>query len=293
VSTWRYLLRFAVRNLTVNRLMNVVAVGTTALALFIVAGVVLVHQNVARTLEGLLEQTPVILYLEDEADREEVSDLQSRLLARDDVTDVEYRSKEEAWEAFRRSLRLEGDLLEGLEGNPLPASLHVNLDPAALEHVENIAAEFQEWSGVESVDYGREIIEHLRGFSNVIQVALGGTGVIISIVAIFIIFNTIRLSVISCSTEIDILKLVGATRWFIGFPFVVSGIAYGFFGSILGQGLLWILYWLVQSRVAEVGFMQLQLFFLSPLWIFLIICLGSLLGVIGSATAVRRAIGRM
>ncbi len=273
--------------------MNIVAVGTTALALFIIAGVVLVHQNVTYTLEGMLERTPVILYLEDEVQGEGVSDLHSRLLARDDVIDVEHRSKEEAWEAFRRSLRLEGNLLDGLDANPLPASLHVNLKPVALDHVEEIAQEFQNWSGVESVDYGREIIEQLRGFSNVIQVALGGTGVIISIVAIFIIFNTIRLSVISCSTEIDILKLVGATRRFIGFPFVVSGVVYGLLGSILGQGLLWLLFWLVQSRVAQLGFVQLQLFFLPPLWIFLIICLGSLLGVIGSATAVRRAIGRM
>ncbi len=293
MSVWRYLLRFSIRNLTRNRLMNIVAISTTALALLITSGVLLVHQNVASIINRMKERTPVILYLEDDFDQNQVSQLQSNLITREDVVDISYRTREEAWEEFQRSLQLEGNLLEGLSRNPLPASIHLNFEPGALSRVDEIAAELRELDGVESVDYGREIIDRLSGLGRVFQMVLGIIGVVICFVAIFIIFNTIRLSVVSCATEIGILKLVGATHLFVGFPFVVGGIVYGFLGSLFGQLLLWVIYWIVESRLAGLGFIPLEFHFLSSFWIFLIIVLGTLLGVIGSVTAVRRAVDTM
>ncbi len=293
MSVWKYLVRFSWRNLTRNRLMNIVALGTTAMALLVTSGVLLVQQNISLLINQMKEETPVIVYLEDGLEKSRVNDLQSRLITRKEVNSVNYRSKQAALRNFRQRLGPESNLLSGLSRNPLPASLHVSLKPEALGRIEALAGTITEWSGVESVDYGKEIVERLQGLGQVIQAVLAIIGVIICVVAVFIIFNTIQLSVVSCSTEIDILKLVGATRWFIGFPFVVGGVVHGLLGSLVGQGVLWVLYWVVESRLSTLPFLSTHLSFLTPVRISAVVILGTLLGVIGSVTAVYRAVRRM
>jgi cell division transport system permease protein len=93
--------------------------------------------------------------------------------------------------------------------------------------------------------------------------------------------------------EIDILKLVGATRRFIGFPFIIGGALQGIAGFLVGSGILWLLYWIVETRIRALEFFPIDPAFLTSWRASLLLGLGFLIGVIGSASAVTRAIRRM
>ncbi|MFP4686559.1 MAG: cell division protein FtsX [bacterium] len=293
MSVTKYLLRFSWKNLTDNRLMNIVAFGTTAMALLIMGGVLLVHQNSTMIIRRMKAEAPLIVFLEEGVRESDWRELQSRLLSRAEISEARHKSSDEALQEFRQRLGGEAGLLEGLTRNPLPASLHLRLQPEYIEKISDLAEEINDWDGVESVDYGRDIVERIQALGQVIQFVLAVIGIIICVVAVFIIFNTIQLSVVSRSTEIEILKLVGATRLFIGFPFVVGGVIHGLFGSLLAQGLLWLLYWVAASRLAALPFLGTQIYFLTGSRIALLVVLGTLLGVVGSVTAIYRSVRHM
>ena len=288
-----YLLRFSWKNLTENRLMNTVALGTVVMALLIMGGVLLVQQNVSVLIQRMQADAPVVVFLEDDVVVEERRDIQAQLISRSEISGVNYRSADEALERFREMLGADAELLEGLTRNPFPASFHLELQPGALAEIEQLAAEISAWEGVEGIDYGQDIIQRLQGLGQVVQVVMGVVGIIICLVALFVIFNTIQLSVMSRATEIEILKLVGATRWFIGLPFIVGGIVHGLLGSLLGLGLLWILFWITETRLAALPFLTAQFYFLSYWRFGMVVLLGVLLGVIGSVTAIYRTVKDM
>lgn len=293
MNRFGYLWGSAWKNLGRNRLMNLVAISTTALALMMVGSVLLVQQNLASLVHRMKSEATIVTYLKEGVTEDQRENLQLKINPDPRVADVEYRSAREAMENFKARFGQESDLLEGLEGNPLPSSLIITLKPAALGQIESLAQELSKIKLVESVDYGEEIVQLIEDVSGGIQMVLAVIGVLISFVAIFIIFNTIQLTVVSRRTEIDILKLVGATRSFIGFPFVFSGLIQGLFGSAVGLGLLGGLYWIVNSQLADWVFMPIQLSFLNPTRIGLLFLFGLVLGGIGSVTAVYRTVRDM
>lgn len=293
MTVWGYMLSSTWKNLIDNRLMNVVAVSSIAMALLVMGGVLLFQQNVSSLIRNIKSRTSMVVYLEEEIPSDTRRKLQSRLISRPGVREVDFQSKEDAREEFRRRMNARTDLLEGLERNPFPASFQISLEPEALSEIDRLADAFSELDGVESVDYAQQMVGRLQGVSQVVEVVLGTIGVIICLVAVFIIFNTIQLAVISRRNEIDILKLVGATRRFIGVPFVLGGVLQGVLGCVFGVGFLWVLYWVVASRLSTLAFWPVQLSFLDPWRLGAVVGLGTLLGVVGSVTAVFRSVRRM
>lgn len=273
--------------------MNVVAISTTALALLVVGGVLLVQQNVSSLVHRMKSQTTVVTYLEEGVTDEQVDNLRLKINPDDRVADVEFRSKEEALDIFKQRFGNDQDLLEGLSENPLPASLVIRLNPDAIDQVDSLATKVKKMDHVESVDYGEDVVNMVQNISNVAQALLFVIGLIVCLVAIFIIFNTIQLTVVSRETEIDILKLVGATRWFIGFPFVVSGVVQGVVGSLLGTVTLWGLYWVASTRLASMTVFFGAMKFLDWTRVIGLVAFGMILGVIGSGSAVYRTVRDM
>lgn len=273
--------------------MNIVAIGSTALALLVVGGVLLLQQNVSRLVRQVKSQASVVVYLRDDLPRDSIDGLKGKIISDPRVSDLEFKTKEEALSDFRRRLGENADVLSGLNANPLPASFHLSLKPSALDEIENVASGVRGMEGVESVQYGQDLIERLQDVSRVVQVLLAVVGGIICVVAIFIIFNTIQLSVVARQTEIEILKLVGATRWFIGLPFVAGGVIQGVLGTLLGVGFLGGLFWLIRTRLSALPFLTSDVAFLSGIRVGVLLLLGLLLGVFGSVTAVYRHVRHM
>ena len=291
MTAFQYLLDSSWKTFTNNRIMNLVSVGSIALALLVVGGLLLLQQNASRLMDRLKSQTTMVVYLQEDVSESDRQDLESRLVAHPSVRDVSYRSKKDALKIMRE--RLGEDAVGGLSTNPFPRSFHISLKPQALSSIEEIAGTVGEWSGIDEVDYGKEHVDRLQNVSQIVEVLLGSIGLIICVVAIFVIYNTIQLSVMSREDEIDILKLVGATRRFIAFPFVLGGALQGIVGFLAGSGLLWFLYWIVETRIRALEFFPVDPGFLSVWRAGMLLGLGFVIGVIGSASAVTRAVRRM
>lgn len=271
--------------------MNLVSVGSIGLALMIIGSLLLLQQNTSTLLSRLKSQTSIVVYLQQDIGDSSRMNLESKIIAHPAVDDVNFRTKQEALTVMKE--RLGENAVQGLEENPFPPSFHISLKPDRLSDIESVAEKISGWEGVDDLDYGKEHVERLENLSRLAQILLGSIGIVICVVSVFVIFNTIQLSVVSREDEIDILKLVGATKRFIGFPFVLGGAMQGLLGCLFGMGLLWSIYWIVRGRISAIEFFPLDPAFLSVWRIGIVALVGLVLGVIGSVTAVRRSVSNM
>ena len=195
-------------------------------------------QAVAQVFQGEIE---VVAFLEDGHDADTVADLQKRLLEHPGVESVSYMSKAEALEEFKQQLGSDVDLLEVLEENPLPASLHLRLveESRHSEELELLAAWMREMERVEEVRYGDLWVQRLERYVQVFLFLDLIIGVVVAISALFVISNTVRLTVLARSRSIEIMRLVGATDWFIRTPFVVEGALQGGMAGTIAMLVLW------------------------------------------------------
>ncbi len=221
-----------------HRFMTGATVLTTALMLLMlnVFVVLVTHLNVA--LEALEQRVNVIAYIREDAPPGEVLDLRRTLQNRSDVLEVIYVTKDEALARLREHFADRSELLDMVSDNPLPASLEIRArDPENLGAIvsllrANSIAE-REDAVLEEVALQEDIVEHLLRLTTATRVAgVAMTGGL-AVVSLFIVINTIRIAVYSRRQEIEVMKLVGATDWFVRWPFVFEGMLYGLLAALL------------------------------------------------------------
>lgn len=250
-----YLLREAWANMRANRTTTVVAILTTAFTLSCVGIFLLLYVNLRSAAGWLQEDIKIMVYLDDQLTRDAVVELEGRLKADRMVAATVFISKEQALGEFRAQFPADSHLLEGLGQNPLPASFVVTLasqfrSPDAVkrwtERVRTIV-------GVAKVDYNQEWIDALAGLIRYIELIAIGVGVILSTAAVTIIGNTIRLTLFSRREEVEILRLIGATRWFIRIPYLLEGAVLGACGSALSLLILKGGFELFRQQISSTG----------------------------------------
>ncbi|MGO0121945.1 permease-like cell division protein FtsX [Desulfothermobacter acidiphilus] len=286
---WRWL-KEAVLNLRRNLWLVTSAVGMIAVAVFLLGLVVLLALNAthfARTVEKGLE---IAVFLHRDVTPLEQEELKQRLAALPGVAQVRFVSREEALEMLRQELGSSNELLRGLEHkNPLPDSFR--LLPSQPQMVPQIAQQAAALPGVEKVRYGEGVVEKLLRVTNWLRLAMVGLVLLFAAAAVFLTITTIRLSIFSRSEEIGIMKLLGATHWFVRGPFMCEGLIIGFLGSGLATGLLAWGYRSLLQHLSDAAF-----FFFHPvsegivLWAVYasLLFIGVLLGGIASLISVRR-----
>lgn len=230
----------AARNFSRNVLVNGICVATIAIAVFVFSATVLVFVNASAVAEHAARGNRLIVYLKDTALPVDVEKVMLALRGQGAVESLDYTSKDKALADFRRTLGPAAALLDGLEMNPLPASVDVTLNPSAggLRAVEALAARVSAMDGVESANFGREVYERLERSMRFFQRLGVGVGLLMVMAVIFIVANTIRLNIYSRREEIEVQQLVGASGWFIRAPFLMEGAIQGFLGGMLAGLLL-------------------------------------------------------
>ena len=218
-----------------HRFMTGATVLTTALMLLMlnVFVVLVTHLNVA--LEALEHRVNVIAYIREDALTGEVLALRNALLSRPDVLEVIYVTKDEALARLREHFADRAELLAMVADNPLPASLEIRArDPDSLKNIVSLLeTKVGPESVLEEVALQEDIVERLLSLTTATRVAgVAMTGGL-AIVSLFIVINTIRIAVYSRRQEIEVMKLVGATDWFVRWPFVFEGMLYGLLASLL------------------------------------------------------------
>ncbi len=226
----------AVQGLRRNLVMSVAAVVTVAISLTFVGGALLIRLTVDRLEDALYRDLTVSIFLNDgitDPQRQEVAQV---LSGTPYVEEVTYESKEEAFRRFKLQNPNDPDLIANVTADALPESYRVELsDP---EQYEVVASAVQGLPAVDEVVDFREFLESLFGILGGLRnFALATAGVQI-IAATLLIANTVRVTAFSRRRETGVMRLVGATRWYIQLPFLVEGLVIGLLGTAIGVGLL-------------------------------------------------------
>lgn len=235
-----YLLREAYANVRTNRTTTIVAIATTAFTFACVGVFLLLYVNLRVLAGALQEDVKVVIYVADSLPQEGIADLDKLLKSDRAVASVTYVSKEQALAEFQTQFPSESHLLEGLGQNPLPASFVVKLAPQF--HVPDAVKRWAERTtslpGVAQVEYNQDWIETLTTIARYIELAAIGVGFVLSTASVTIIANTIRLTLYTRRDEIEILRLIGATKAFIRIPYLLEGALLGALGSALSLAML-------------------------------------------------------
>lgn len=291
----RFFFSEALRSIRANAAVSIAATVTVLIAVFILGAFIPSFLYVQSTVDSQKERVDINVFISDQATVPQVEGLRSQLTAlqeRGDVEEFVYVSKEEALVKLRDRLN-DPSILEELPGNPLPASFEVKpSDPA---DSEAIIAQLQDSPAIDTelgISYGKETADRLLSVARFIQWAGLGLISILLVASVLLIGNTIRLSVFARRKEVEVMKLVGATNWFIRWPFVIEGIICGLVGAALSVGLLWAVKvgvvdaWiqdadsaLTRDQATTIGFPVLGL---------ILIASGALVGALGSGITLRR-----
>ncbi len=252
-------------------------------SLLVLAVLTLATLNLGYLLGSARESIDIRVFLKEGATTEEVAELQPRLVIIPGVKQVDFISPQTALNQFRQDLGSEAGILDLLPENPLPASYHLILKNEArnLEAVRGIRDEIAVWSQVGEIVFNQEWINSLETWAFRFQMASLVVGLLVFLAAVFVISNTVKLTVASSERIIQIQKLVGATNAFVRTPFLFEGILQGLLAGVLAMGLVAGLGKVLSSHLTGVVFF-------NPIQIvgFVIFC--ALLGLIGSWAAMRK-----
>jgi cell division transport system permease protein len=285
-----YFFQEALTSLWRSRLVNAVSIGTIAVSLFVLGAFLTVAGNLGDVVNRWTEKIQIIVYLEDGIEDRVRASLENRLREDPAVESIDSVSRDEALERFKALFRDLSSLPDDLGENPFPASLEVNLRAShqSPEEVERLAGEFAEVPGVQEIQYDLLWIDRLATGVRLLRGVGAFLGGILVLAGIFTISNVIRLTVYAREDELDIMRLVGATRAYVKGPFVVEGMIQGGLGGLVAAGLLWLaLRWLA-SDVSSSEMLGRAAFALpSPIAVALIVG-GMVVGVVGSLVSLRR-----
>lgn len=287
LSSMRYLMREGFRNIWQNRFMAIASIGVLVSCLLLTGGAYLIFVNINHAFQWVYGQNVVVVFAAEESTQAEVETLGQSLQGIDNVAKVEFLSKEESLAKMADSIP-EATFadLQG-ENNPLLDSYIVTFEDLA--KLKSTIPRIEKLDGVDSVSYNGDIAETLTKIRQIV-LAVGGWIIgMLLLVSLFIIANTIKLTVYNRRLEIYIMKSVGATNSFIRTPFVIEGMTLGILSGLLAYGILYFVY----SKLAGMfsgGLMFGLVSFSSVWWMVLagFLVAGMLTGMTGSAISMRK-----
>lgn len=228
-------LKTAYRNLSSNKEVSLVTIGTIAAAFSILGLFLVVFENLNSHLATWNKQVQLLVYLKDDISQRERQNLERTIKKNSEVVSLDYVSRSQAWKNFINTFSESSEILQSLEFNPLPASYKIQFkeSPERVDKIRRFANVLKDQTGVDSIDYGEKWISRFETFMVFLRVFLLAVGGLLSLGLILIISNTIKLSVYSRRDEIELMSLIGATQNFIRLPFLLEGMLQGAAGSLL------------------------------------------------------------
>lgn len=249
-TSLKYLTREGFRNIWVNRLMTLASV-TVLLACMVIIGVgAMAFFNINVLLDKVEAQNVVMVYVNKEADQATVAAVGETLETLSNIETCEFVPKEDAFQQQIEAMGGDSAIFEGLSDNPLPDAYKVTL--ADLSIFDETVSQIKLIANVDSVRENSDLAGKLLSVRRAVTIVSVGLVAMLFLVALFIISNTIRITMFSRKLEINIMKAVGATNGFIRWPFFIEGVLIGVIASIVSLGVLWGLYELAVLSFADI-----------------------------------------
>ena len=287
-----YLTKEGFRNLWSNRLMSFASIAVLLSCMIMIGSAFMLLVNIQSVIDNIEDKNVIMVYVAQDADEAAVTQLGDELKALKNVSHIEFVDKETAFQQELENLGTDATYFEGVE-NPLPDVYKVSVD--MMENFDETSKEIEKLENVDSIRDDKDIATVLINIRSSVTYLSVGIIALLMLVSLFIISNTIRITMFSRRLEISIMKSVGATNGFIRWPFVIEGILLGVISAVVSLGAVWGVYELVKNSVADMlgGIMDISSSLVSftdyvivILAAFLII--GILSGVVGSMVSIQR-----
>jgi cell division transport system permease protein len=276
--------------------MSLASITAIMVAIVVLGLILVIVVNMDVMIEGIESKMEITVYLKDDTSYNERSNIEKHIKSWDGVYDIVFVSKQEALTKWKQELGDKGSLLDGYtaENNPLPDSFLIRIEKP--DFVENIVKNVKELPFVEEVNYSSHVAEFIGWLARSIRLFGAGIVAVLAVVAIIIISNTVRLTMYSRRREINIMKYIGATDWFIRWPFIIEGFILGVMGAVIATAVVAGVYKFLLDRSGYINIRwgYLGIFNLLPLNEIMFYVLGvSLLvgacvGVIASCMSIRK-----
>ncbi|MBQ8182519.1 MAG: permease-like cell division protein FtsX [Clostridia bacterium] len=235
-----YLTREGFRNIWVNRLLTLATVFVLVSCLVIVGSGTLIYLNITTALDLIGAQNVIMVFIEDGSSQEQMDALKTQLLALDNVANVEFVAKEDAFERQKAEYGEKAALLDGLSADILPDAYKVTVKD--LTAFDATASDIKGLEYVLQIRENSELAGKIASIRNAVSYVCIGIVAVLFFVSLFIVSNTIRITIFNRRLEISIMKAVGATNTFIRWPFIVEGVLLGVFSAVIALGLQYALY---------------------------------------------------
>jgi len=282
----KYILKESISGFRRARLSSFVSVSTIMLSLVLLGTFLLLSLNAQRLVTELRSRLEIDVFLDKTATDAELEGIKAFFSRIRGVSQVRLISREEAASIFQKEFG--ENIFEILESNPFPPSFKLNVFPdyGSLDSLDRILPELKKIQAVTDVEYNRQYITAIDKNAKILWMISSGVGFIVALASIFLVSNTIRLTIYAKRFLIQTMKLVGATTNFIRTPFLIEGFLQGLLGGVLADLALIGLFTLIDANLFPISrYLQINPGFYLALPGF-----GSLLGLVGSIISVRKFI---
>lgn len=292
-SSIKYFFKEGISGMRKNLLMAVASIIAVGACISIMSFSYCVASNLQHVLQQMEDSIGISVFLSGAPTSEEIEGMRGKISEIDHVLEVQYISPGDALESLKDDWGAEEDIFEGLDdaNNPLSHSFQIQLDQ--IESQGAVLAALENIEGIDNIRHGQTETELLMKANNVFNIASIILMIVLGIISIMIIVNTIRISVVNRRVEINIMKYVGATDWFIRWPFIIEGIIIGGVGALgpllVGMPLYAKVISTLYNYFPVIKMVQFKL--MSDVFIVLFplaMCFGIILGVVGSVTSIRK-----
>ena len=283
-----YVVRETLTNLRRNLLMTTAAILTVAVSLSLVGGALLLKQGVSKATLQWRGGVELSIFMNPDVASTQRDAIRSELQSMPEVKRIKYVDQQAAYTEFKTMFSNSPDMVESVSAKDLPPSFRVV--PRQPEYVDLIGTRFQKREGVKDVVYARDTVQTLLKVTTFLQRLIFAVAAVLLLSASLLILNTIRMAIFARRREVAVMKLVGATNWFIRVPFMLEGMIQGVLGAAAAFVLVFVGRGLVDHSVH--GNQLVAQFVVSSsdvlgTGIFILI-MGALVGAVGSAIAVSR-----
>ncbi len=294
LSTIKLFIRDSLQNIKRNSIMSFASVASVVAALLIIGVFLVLALNINYITKQMEENLEVKVYLSEEIEEAKKDAIEIALENHELCESVVYESKSDALNLFKESFGDKGYLLDGYEGesNPLPESFIVKVNDSS--KINDLYEFAKGLDGVDDVVYGEEVVENLLKFNSLTSIVSIIIFAILSVVSVFIIFNTIKLTVYARRNDITVMKYVGATDWFIRFPFLIEGSILGLLGSATAVLIIRNAYYYLTgflqgglTTLPVAGTLASPAYIMSQVSVYFIIY-GIIIGALGSSLSIRK-----
>ncbi len=291
IRLWIYFFKTALANILNNRLIHLISMGTITISMLLFGAFMLLSMNLNNWVRQWGESLSMSVYLRDGIDERARKEIESAIKGFAGAEIKGFITRAQALSNLKEGLGEQAGLLEGLEDIALPESYEITFKDRDVSSIDPkvIKNTLERLKGVDEVQYSQQWVDRFEGVMDMLRVVGFAIGGLLCMAVLFIISNTIKLTIYSRRDEIEIYKLMGATDWFVKVPFLIEGAAQGVLSGIAALLILILCYSVISLKTIDIlGLPVINIAFLSVEGCFFILLLSLVLGLLGGFISIGR-----